>query len=77
MSTAYCYLNPIKHRKNLTILSDAQTSSLILEEKNVRVLNFITKTNQTGKCLQGSVLCAGTINSPQLLELPASDAPTF
>ena len=44
MSTAYCYLNPIKHRKNLTILSDAQTSSLILEGKNVRVLNFITKT---------------------------------
>ena len=54
MSTAYCYLNPIKHRKNLTILSDAQTSSLILEEKKCTGVEFHHKNktrqvNASGK----------------------------
>ena len=76
MSTAYCYLNPIKHRKNLTILSDAQTSSLILEGKKCTGVQFQHKneTRQVNASRQ-VVLCAGTINSPQLLELSGIGCP--
>ena len=76
MSTAYCYLNPIKHRKNLTILSDAQTSSLILEGKKCTGVEFHhkNKTRQVNASRE-VVLCAGTINSPQLLELSGIGCP--
>ena len=76
MSTAYCYLNPIKHRKNLNILSDAQTSSLILEGKKCTGVEFHhkNKTRQVNASRE-VVLCAGTINSPQLLELSGIGCP--
>ncbi len=76
MSTAYCYLKPIKHRTNLNILSGAHTSSLILEGKRCKGVEFIHKgTIKKVMPSREVILCAGTINSPQLLELSGIGSP--
>ncbi len=76
MSTAYCYINTIRHRKNLTILSDAQTSSLILEGKKCTGVEFHHKNKiRQINASREVILCAGTINSPQLLELSGIGCP--
>jgi choline dehydrogenase len=70
MSTARCYLEPARYRQNLHIQPDALTESLILEGTRCIGVRYRVGTTVHGaKAERDVVVCAGAINSPQLLEL--------
>jgi len=71
-----CFLNPIKHRKNLTILQDAHVEKIITEANPDESL----KASGVQIRIEGSmlgivrshketILSAGSIGSPQILEM--------
>ena len=76
MSTAHCYLDPIRDRKNLTIVTGALTERLLLEGKRcVGVRYSIDGQTREARAAREVVVSAGTINSPQLLELSGIGQP--
>ncbi len=76
MSTAACYLDPIRHRRNLVIETDALTQSLILDGRRcVGVRWSANGRSFEARCARDVVVCAGAINSPQLLELSGIGQP--
>ena len=76
MSTAFCYLDPARSRPNLTIQANALTERLLFEGKRcvgVRYnVNGIAREARAGREV---VVSAGSINSPQLLELSGIGQP--
>ena len=69
-SASYSYIHPIKDRKNLHIVTNALASRVIIEGGRARGVEYV----QGGKTLRVMadrevLLCGGTINSPQLLQL--------
>lgn len=69
-STATAYLNEAKSRPNLTIRTGALTRRITLEDK--RATGVAYEHNGRLKQVSASrevILCGGTVNSPQLLEL--------
>ena len=76
MSTARCYLDPIRQRKNLHIETGALTEALVLDDKRcVGVRYSVAGESREAKCGRDVVVSAGTINSPQLLELSGIGQP--
>ncbi len=76
MSTARCYLDPIRLRTNLRIETGALTEALVLEGKRcVGVHYSIGGTPREARVAREVVVSAGTINSPQLLELSGIGQP--
>jgi choline dehydrogenase len=76
MSTAACYLEPAKNRKNLRIETEALTERLILEGKRVVGVAY----NQNGKTKEARagrevIISAGSFNSPQILEVSGIGRP--
>ena len=70
MSTAVCYLNPARTRPNLTIQPNAHTECLLLEGKRcVGVRYTVNGQQREARAAKEVVVSAGSINSPQLLEL--------
>jgi len=70
MSTAYCYLDPARERPNLTIQANALTEHLLLDGKRCIGVRYSVKGQQREAMASREVIVsAGTINSPQLLEL--------
>jgi len=69
-STATSYLRPARGRTNLTILTGAEASSLLLEQRRCVGIHF-RHCGQTkeARCRREVIVCAGTANSPKLLEL--------
>lgn len=69
-SSAVAYLNPIKNRKNLTIITDAQTEKVLIQDNRatgIRVkVHGAMETIEAGKEV---ILSAGAIGSPQILML--------
>ena len=68
-STAKSFLRPARNRSNLTILTSAQATRIVLDGKRVTGVEY----SQSGKlhrveCSKEVVLSAGAINSPQLLQ---------
>jgi len=64
-------LNPVRQRKNLTILTHTLTEKVIFENKKavgVQVLDTRLRT-RTIRCNKEVLLSAGTFNSPQILLL--------
>lgn len=75
-SSAVAYLKPARSRPNLTIITNAQVESLILQGKRVTGVRY----NQHGApkvahVNREIVLSAGAIGSPQILELSGIGAP--
>ena len=68
-STAVGYLNPIKKRKNLKILTNAHIKNIIFENVKAIGVNF-WKNNQllTARANREIILSAGTIGSPHILQ---------
>ncbi len=69
-SSAVAYLNPVKSRDNLTIITDAQTEKVLLDDG--RAAGIRIKRNgemQTLRARKEVVLSAGAIGSPQILML--------
>lgn len=76
MSTALCYLKPARRRSNLTVMTNALTEQLLLEGKRCVGVRFSQAGKQrSAKAEREVVVCAGAINSPQLLELSGIGQP--
>ena len=70
MSTAFCYLDPARGRPNLTIQANALTERLLFEGKRcVGVRYTVNGQPREARAGREVVVSAGSINSPQLLEL--------
>ena len=68
-SVARAYLYPVLQRDNLTVISDAQVSRLLLDGKRAFGAEYL-RHGATHKVEAGTVIvCAGSINSPQILLL--------
>ena len=76
-STATAFLHPIRKRSNLTITTNAQVERLLLEEERVRGVSFATKSGESKRVrvTKEVILCAGAVQSPQILELSGIGQP--
>lgn len=69
-STAYCYLDPARGRRNLIIEQGALGESLILEGKRcVGVRYAVNGQKREARAAREVIVSSGSINSPKLLEL--------
>jgi choline dehydrogenase len=76
MSTAVCYLDPARSRPNLTIQPNALTECLLLEGKRCVGVRYTTGGLQReARADKETIVSAGSINSPQLLELSGIGQP--
>jgi len=76
MSTAYCYLDPARSRPNLTIQANALTECLLIEGKRCVGVHYSANGQRhEARANREVVVSAGSINSPQLLELSGIGQP--
>jgi choline dehydrogenase len=76
MSTARCYLDPIRSRKNLHIETGALAGSLVFEGKRCTGVRYsVGHEQREAHASREIVVSGGTINSPQLLELSGIGQP--
>jgi hypothetical protein len=73
MSTARCYLDPIRERRNLHIETEALTEGLLLDGRRCTGVRYSVAGDV--RASREVVVSAGTINSPQLLELSGIGQP--
>jgi choline dehydrogenase len=70
MSTARCYLDPIRNRHNLHIETGALTEALVLDGNRCTGVRYSVGSDvRLAAVAREVVVSAGTINSPQLLEM--------
>jgi choline dehydrogenase len=75
-STAFCYLDPARGRKNLIIEQGAHAESLILEGKRcVGVRYTVNGVRHEARASGEVIVSGGAINSPKLLELSGIGQP--
>ena len=76
MSTARCYLDPIRHRPNLTIETGAMAECLLLADKRcIGVRYSVAGGQREARARSEVIVSGGTVNSPQLLELSGIGQP--
>ena len=69
-STATAYLRPARHRRNLTVLCNARTVGLVLDGGRARGVRYLhAGSEHTVSAAAEVLICAGAIQSPQLLQL--------
>ena len=70
-SAAVAFLNPIKNRKNLTILTHTLTKKVIVESGEATGVEVLTKKGKSVvyHATKEVIVSAGTFNSPQILML--------
>ena len=69
-SATNAFLRPVMHRTNLTVLTDAQVSKLSFDGRDCVGLQFIHQKQEFSvKARKETILAAGSIGSPQLLQL--------
>lgn len=70
VSAAGAFLHPVRHRKNLTLLTQARVRKLVLNGKAVSGVEYEVSGKILKAVANGSVIvCAGAVQSPQILEL--------
>jgi choline dehydrogenase len=76
MSTARCYLDPIRNRRNLHIETGALTQALVLDGKRCTGVRYSVGDDvREARATREVVVSAGAFNSPQLLELSGIGQP--
>ncbi len=76
MSTAQCYLTPIRNRPNLRIETGALAERLVFDGTRCTGLRYaVGGETREARAGREVVVCGGTINSPQLLELSGIGQP--
>jgi choline dehydrogenase len=76
MSTARCYLDPARGRSNLEIQTGALTEGLIIEDKRCAGVRYsVGGAAREARATREVIVSAGSINSPQLLELSGIGRP--
>ena len=69
-STAVAYLRPARKRSNLTVLTNSQATRILFEDRKASGVELIHKGKKITLLANKEVLlCAGAIQSPQLLQL--------
>ncbi|MEQ5807236.1 choline dehydrogenase [Alteromonas sp. NFXS44] len=69
-SAARAYLDPVKHRDNLTIVTLATVEKVLLEDKVAKGIQFTGKDGtEKAFASKAVILSAGSIGSPHLLQL--------
>ena len=70
-SAAVAYLNPVKSRENLQIITHAQVEKVVIEGKRATAVTYTDRSGalQTVKARKEIILSGGAINSPQILML--------
>jgi choline dehydrogenase len=69
-STAVAYLNPVKQRSNLTILTDSQVMRIIFEGRRAVAIELMRDGQKhVIRANKEIILSAGALQSPQLLQL--------
>ncbi|MBV9553371.1 MAG: GMC family oxidoreductase N-terminal domain-containing protein, partial [Alphaproteobacteria bacterium] len=75
-STARAYLDPIRNRQNLRIETRAPTERLVLDGKRCTGVRYsVGGEPREATATREVVICGGTVNSPQLLELSGIGQP--
>ena len=70
MSASHCYLQPVRKRPNLHVVTGALAQQLILDGKRCTGVKYRAGNRIiTAQASRETILSAGSINSPQLLEL--------
>jgi choline dehydrogenase len=69
LSAARAYLHPVMHRPNLTVITRAQASRVLMDGTRATGVEFVHR--RTTRQVSGTevILCGGAFNSPQLLQL--------
>ena len=76
MSTAVCYLDPARRRPNLRIQANALSECLLFDGKRcVGVVYSLGGQQYEARANREVIVSAGSINSPQLLELSGIGRP--
>jgi choline dehydrogenase len=70
LSAARAYLHPVMHRPNLDVRTRALTTRVVFDGTRAVGVEVGTRGGRTERILGGEViLCGGSLNSPQLLQL--------
>jgi choline dehydrogenase len=69
LSAARAYLHPIMQRKNLTVSTRAFTTRVLFEGKRAVGIEYVLGGARHRAIGKEIILCGGSINSPQLLQL--------
>ena len=76
MSTAHCYLKPVRGRSNLHIETNALAQAVVLDGKRCAGVRYsVGGDARAAHASREVVISAGSINSPQLLELSGIGQP--
>jgi len=77
-STARAFLNPAKRRSNLTIRTNALAERVVVEDGRAVGLKYNVKgLPREAKANREVILCAGAVQSPQLMELSGIGDPAI
>jgi choline dehydrogenase len=69
-STAVCYLTPVLGRPNLTVITRAQATRIIVENQRAVGVEYAKgRRKREIRCAREVILSGGAVNSPQLLLL--------
>ena len=70
MSAKVAYLDPIKSRTNLTVITNSLVSKVIIKNKSAEAVEVLKNNKkQLFYANKEVIICSGAINSPQILEL--------
>ena len=76
MSTARCYLDPARRRPNLRIATGALAQTLLFDGARCTGVRYrAADAEHQATAGRETIICGGTINSPQLLELSGIGQP--
>ncbi|HEX6795431.1 MAG TPA: choline dehydrogenase [Casimicrobiaceae bacterium] len=77
-STAVAYLAPVRKRANLRIETNAQATGIVTEDRRARRVAYRQGgVDQTVSANREVILCAGALQSPQLLQLSGIGPPAL
>src|SRR5688572_28080276 len=69
-SATSAFLRPVMHRANLTVMTGAAVTRLVLENKACKGIEFVHRNEKLSVAAsRETILAAGAIGSPQLLQL--------
>ncbi|HWT10062.1 MAG TPA: GMC family oxidoreductase N-terminal domain-containing protein, partial [Roseomonas sp.] len=76
MSTAHCYLDPIRNRANLRIETGALAEALLFDGRRCTGVRYaVGADRRQARAGREVIVCGGSVNSPQLLELSGIGQP--
>ncbi len=78
VSTASAFLRPARRRRELEVRTHARVTRLLIEAGEARGVEYLRGgERQTARARREVILCAGAINSPQLLQLSGIGDPAL